>query len=217
MNQKNILIWTVVIIATFFLLLFAYKLTNGSTKTDFSQINQVRENDHIRWRIDKDSKNFLIEYSDIQCPACKNFHELLKTFEASSSPDFAITQKITLIYRHYPLYQIHKNSSNAAYAAEAAALQDKFWEMLDVLYDKQSEWSSLSDPKNYFINQAKSLKLDMEKFQKDIDSKQVKDKVQTDLTEAESIGVNSTPTFFINGKQVKVRSIDEFKQLLLSL
>ena len=89
--------------------------------------------------------------------------------------------------------------------------------MADALYNKQAEWSSLSDPKNYFINQAESLKLDTEKFQKDMDSKIVKDKVQANLTEAESIGVNATPTFFLNGKQVNLRSIDEFKKLLLSL
>lgn len=215
MNPKNILTWTGAIIVTFILLLFAYKLTNGSVTNDFQEINKVRASDHVKWS--KDNKNILIEYSDLQCPACKNFHELLKAFEATSSPDFAITQKITLIYRHYPLYQIHKNSSNAAYAAEAAALQDKFWEMLDVLYDKQSEWSNLSDPKDYFINLAKSLKLDMEKFQKDMDSKIVKDKVQADLTEDESVGINSTPTFFLNAKQIKVRSTEEFKNLLKNL
>jgi len=215
MNLKNILIWSGAIISTFILLLFAYKLTSTPIKTDFSEINKIRSDDHIKWS--KDNKNILVEYSDFQCPACKSFHEVLKSFEASSSPDFAITQKETLVFRCYPLYQIHKNSLNAAYAAEAAALQNKFWEMVDVLYDKQSEWSSLSDPKNYFINLAKSLKLDTEKFQKDMDSKEVKDKVQANLTEGKSIGISSTPTFFLNGKQVNVRSIDEFKKLLLSL
>jgi len=215
MNPKNILIWSGAIIATFILLFFAYKLTIAHVQTDFSEITKVRASDHTKWS--KDNKNVLVEYSDFQCPACKSFHEVLKSFEASSSPDFAITQKITLIFRYYPLYQIHKNSLNAAYAAEAAGLQNKFWEMADALYNKQAEWSSLSDPKNYFINQAESLKLDTEKFQKDMDSKIVKDKVQANLTEAESIGVNATPTFFLNGKQVNLRSIDEFKKLLLSL
>lgn len=216
MNTKNIIVWFGGILATFVLLFLVYKLTAGPQKTEFPEINQVRENDQVKWSKSKNS-NILVEYSDLQCPACKGFYDVLKTFEASSSPDFAITKKATLVFRHFPLYQIHKNAFNSAYAVEAAALQDKFWEMVDVLYNKQTEWSNLSNPKDYFINVAKSLGLDAEKFQKDMDSKEVKDKIQAHLTEGESIGVNSTPTFFLNGKQVTVRSIDEFKTLLKSL
>ena len=215
MNLKSILTWSGAIIATFVLLFFAYKLTNAPQKTDFPEINQVRAGDNTKWS--KTNKNILVEYSDIQCPACKSFHDTLKGFEASGSADFPITEKVTLVFRHFPLYQIHKNAFSAAYAAEAAGLQDKFWEMVDVLYNKQSEWSALSNPKDYFVNVAKSLGLDTEKLQKDTDSKAVKDKVQADLTEGETVGVNATPTFFLNGKRVEVRSIDEFKDLLKSL
>jgi len=105
----------------------------------------------------------------------------------------------------------------AAYAVEAAGIQNKFWEMTDVLFAKQNQWSNLSNPKNFFINIAKSLKLDVDKFEKDIDSQIVKDKVQSNLNEADSIGLNSTPTFFLNGKKVDVNTIDEFKNLLKSL
>jgi len=215
MNPKNILIWSGAIIATFILLFFAYKLTSAHVQTDFSEITKVRASDHTKWS--KDNKNVLVEYSDFQCPACKSFHEVLKSFEASSSPDFAITQKITLIFRYYPLYQIHKNSLNAAYAAEAAGLQGKFWEMGNKLFEKQDSWRSLSDPKNYFFNLASELKLDLVKFQKDLHSQSVKDKVQNDLSQGEKIGINETPTFFLNGKKVEVNNLNEFKQLLISL
>lgn len=215
MNTKNILIWIGGIAATFILLFFAYKLTAGPQKTEFPELNQVRKDDHVKWS--KESKNILVEYSDIQCPACKGFYDVLKTFESSGSADFVITQKTTLVFRHYPLYQLHKNAFVAAYAAEAAGLQGKFWEMVDLQFSKQTQWSSLPDPTNFFVDLAKGLKLDVEKFKKDVASSEVKNKVQANLTEGESIGVNATPTFFLNGKRVNARSIDEFKNLLKSL
>jgi len=217
MNLKNILIWAGAILGTFIILFFVYKLVNsGSPKvTEVKEINTVRNNDNVKWS--KENKNILVEYSDLQCPACKSFHDILKTFEASGSADFSITQKVTLVYRHFPLYSIHKNAFMAAYAVEAAGIQNKFWEMTDVLFAKQNQWSNLSNPKNFFINIAKSLKLDVDKFEKDIDSQIVKDKVQSNLNEADSIGLNSTPTFFLNGKKVDVNTIDEFKNLLKSL
>lgn len=218
MNQKNILIWSGSIIITFILLFFVYKLINNDTPpqvTEVKEINIVRESDNIKWS--KENKNILVDYSDFQCPACKTFHKILKSFEASTSPDFDITNKVTLVYRHFPLISIHQNSFTAAYAAEAAGLQNKFWEMADLLYEKQLEWSSLSNPKKYFLNLAKTLKLDIKKFSQDIESKIVKDKVQANLNEAESIGLNSTPTFFLNGKKVEVNTFDEFKNLLKSL
>lgn len=207
MNTKNILIWTGAVVGTFVVLFFVYKLVAGPQKTEFPEINQVRKNDQIKWSKSKDS-NILIEYSDLQCPACKGFHDILKTFEPKN---------VTLVFRHFPLYSIHKNAMTAAYAAEAAGLQGKFWEMVDVQFSKQSEWSILSNPKDYFVNVAKSLKLDTEKFKKDMDSEIVKNKVQADLTEGESIGINATPTFFLNGKKVNVNTFDEFKNLLNSL
>lgn len=216
MNTKNILIWVGGIVATFILLFVVYKITASPQKIDFSEINQVRSTDNIKWSTSKDS-NILVEYSDLQCPACKSFHDVLKTFEASNSPDLAITKKTTLVFRHFPLYQIHKNAYLSAYAAESAGLQNKYWEMVDVLFNKQTEWSPLSDPKEYFVTLAKSLELDVDKFKNDMDSENVKNKVQADLTEGESIGINSTPTFFLNGKKVNVNTFDEFKNLLKSL
>jgi len=85
------------------------------------------------------------------------------------------------------------------------------------LFEKQDSWRSLSDPKNYFFNLASELKFDLVKFQKDLHSQTVKDKVQNDLSQGEKIGINETPTFFLNGKKVEVNNLNEFKQLLISL
>lgn len=216
MNKNTIIISVVSILGTFLLLYGVYKLVNQPIQTDFPQSKQLKTNDHLKWSPEK--KNILVEYSDFQCPACKGTHEVLKTIEASGSADFVITKKITFVYRHFPLSQIHDKANVAAYAAEAAGKQNKFWEMADLLFDNQQTWKESSNPQQEdFVNYAKELKLDLEKFTKDINSPEVKNKVAEDSREAEQISVNSTPTFFLNGQKVIVNSYDEFKKLLINL
>ena len=209
MNNKNILLGIGGVIITFVLLFFAYKLTNTPVKTEFPEVNRIRSTDHVKWK--KDSKNILIEYSDLQCPACKSYNSFLLELEKEATPNAA------LVFRHYPLYQIHPNAFNAAYAAEAASLQGKFWEMESILYEKQSDWASLQNPNEFFVSVAKDLELDEEQFSKDMSSKEVKERVQIDLVEAEKIGINSTPTFVLNGVLVNVATFEEFKEFLMSL
>lgn len=209
MNTKNILIGTVSVIATFLLLFVVYKFTNTPTQTYFPETNQVRPDDHTKWK--SNQKNILTEYSDLQCPACRNFYLFLKDFEKTATPN------ATFVFRNFPLYQIHPHAYEAAYAAEAAGIQGKFWEMESLIYEKQPEWENAKDVPGYFVNLAKGLNLNIEKFKKDANSDAVKNMVANDLAEGEKIGINSTPTFFLNGKQVTANSYDEFKKLLLSL
>lgn len=209
MNNKNILIAVGAILGTFLLLFIAYKFTNVPQTTFFPELNKIREIDHVAWN--PKSKNILVEYSDLQCPACRGFKDFLAELEKTATPN------ASLVFRHMPLYQIHPNAFNAAYAAEAAAVQGKFWEMESALYDKQGEWSGLPNPKDYFVKLAEELKMDGEQFRKDIDSQKIKDRVQTDVAEAEKFGVNSTPTFFLNGTKLNLSTMDEFRNLLLSL
>jgi len=216
MNKNTIIISVISVLGTFVLLFGVFKLINQPVQTDFPQVKQLKANDHIKWSPEK--KNLLIEYSDFQCPACKNAHDILKTIEASGSADFEITKKVTFIYRHFPLFQIHNKANVADYAAEAAGKQDKFWEMADLLFDNQQTWKESNNlQQKDFTNYAKELKLDIDRFKKDSDSTEVKNRVSEDLREAEQMGVNSTPTFFLNGQKVNVNSFDELKQVLRSL
>lgn len=216
MNKKTVVIAVTSIVGTFFLLFGVYKLVNQPVQTDFPQAKQLKANDHIKWSPDK--KNLLIEYSDLQCPACKNAHNILRAIEASGSADFEIIKKVTFVYRHFPLFQIHDKAYIAAYASEAAGKQGKFWEMADLLFDNQQAWEKSSDPqKDYFLNYAKELKLNVEQFKKDSNSTETKNRVAQDLRDAEQMGIDSTPTFFLNGQKVDVNSFDEFKTMLKSL
>ena len=216
MNKNTIIISVISVLGTFLLLFGVYKLINQPVVADFPQTKQLKTSDHIKWSPDK--KNILVEYSDFQCPSCKSAHDFLKTVEASGSADFDITKKVTFVYRYFPLYQIHDKAKISAYVAEAAGIQGKFWEMSDLLFDNQQSWSASNDPqKEYFLNYAKELKLNIDQFKNDLNSAVVKDRVNSDLKEAEQIGVNSTPTFFLNGQKVDVNSYDEFKNLLKNL
>lgn len=215
MNKSTIIITIASIIGTFLLLFGVYKLVNQPVQTDFPQAKQLKVNDHIKWAPER--KNILVEYSDLQCPSCKGAHDFLKTIEASGSADFEITKKVTFVFRYFPLYQIHDKAYLSSYAAEAAGIQGKFWEMTDLLFNNQQTWSTSNNPKDFFLNYAEELKLDVDKFKKDSDSTEVKNRVSEDLREAEQMGVSSTPTFFLNGQKVDVNSYNEFKVKLKNL
>ena len=211
MNVKNAMIGLGAILGLFLILFVAYKLTNTPPADPkiIESATKVKSTDNVKWNLKSD--NVLIEYSDLQCPSCRSFNTFLKEIEKTATPNAAF------VFRNFPLAQLHPNAYTASYAAQAAALQGKFWEMEDALYEKQPEWSGLPNPRDYFIKLASDLKLDAEKFQKDMDSTEVRDKVQADLTEGESIGVNSTPSLYLNGNKVQVKTFEEFKDLLLSL
>ncbi len=212
MKQQSVLI-AVSVGALSFLLLIAYLLLNGTA--DYSELTRIKPDDHIKWS--KEKKHILIVYSDLQCPACKTFEEMFQTWEASNSPDFAITQKVTFVYRHFPLYQIHAQAFPAAYAVESASQQGKFFKMLSAVFTKQQELETTKNINQLMGAIAKQIGLDTEKLVSDMNSESVKNKVQNDLASAEKAGINSTPTFFLNGKKLNPMIPNDLKAQLQSL
>lgn len=157
----------------------------------------------------REAKIVLIEYSDFQCPACKTYHPLLKKL----TEEFG--DKIAFVYRFFPLRQIHKNADLASQAAQAAGLQGKFWEMHDLIFDHQRDWAEVPKADVFFIGYAESLALDMNKFKNDIDSEAVKKRVDGDYQGGIDAGINSTPTFYLNGKKMQnPRSYEEFSKII---
>ena len=151
----------------------------------------------------------LVEYSDFQCPACGAYYPIVKRV----SEEYG--DRIAIVYRNFPLTTIHKNAQRAAYAAEAAGEQGKFWEMHDKLFEGQKDWSEGGDPQKFFDAYATALDLDVERFKKDMDSQSVKDKVASDAESAERFEVQGTPTFFLNGKKLdSLRGFDDFKEVI---
>ncbi len=146
----------------------------------------------------------LIEYSDFQCPACAAHKPLLSQLLTE------FDGRLSLTYRHFPLSSIHNNAAASARASEAAGLQGKFWEMHNALFDNQSEWSETADPTELFIKYASGLGLDVARFQTDLNGDIASARVSADATEAASLNLNSTPTFFLNGRRILPRSYNDF-------
>lgn len=154
----------------------------------------------------------LVEYGDFECPACAAYFPLVNKLIT----DYG--DRVHFVFRNFPLYAIHPDAGVSAEAAEAAGRQGKYWEMFDLLYKNQATWAS-APPETvtakYFDGYASSLGLNLLKFHADMSSKTVADKIQTDVTSANSAQVDHTPTFFVNLKQVpNPSSYDEFKALL---
>jgi protein-disulfide isomerase len=113
--------------------------------------------------------------------------------------------RVIFVFRNFPLVQIHQNAMISAQAAEAAGLQGKYWEMHDLLYEKQTEWSNAAVDKvvaQHFQGYAQSLGLDVQKFLADIEGDAVKQKIEKDISAANAAEVDHTPTFFINLAQI---------------
>ncbi len=138
----------------------------------------------------------VVAYSDFQCPACLAYEPILKSLKTEFS------DRLTIVFRHYPLKSIHKYAEAAARASEAAQLQGQFWAMHDLLYDRQKSWTGSSDINETLAEYAAELNLDVEKFKTDYDSETVKARVNRDINDGLSLGVNGTPTFFLNGAKI---------------
>jgi protein-disulfide isomerase len=150
---------------------------------------------HVRG--DESAPVLIEEYGDFQCPPCGALYPVMKKVEGEMGT------RVKVIFRNYPLMKIHKNALDAARAAEAAGLQGKFWEMHDMLYEKQGEWSVMPDARPVFEEFARTLKLDVDRFRADLDGLPVNSRIRSDITRADSIGVKGTPTVFINGKELE--------------
>jgi protein-disulfide isomerase len=219
MSKNTILISIVSFLVIIGFLGIVYKTSGAGEGAIDGQVIQsaktVRPSDHIQWSPEK--KVILTEYSDQQCPACAAFHQELKGWEDARHPNHDIVKNVTLVYRHYPLFTIHKNSRAASYAVEAAGKQGKFFEYSDILFTKQPEWSELSNPKDMFLNYAKSIKLDTAQFEADMKSDAVVKTVQDDVALGNEGDVQGTPSFFLNGQKMQISTIDDFaKQLRAS-
>jgi protein-disulfide isomerase len=155
------------------------------------------------------AKVTLIEYADFQCPACAAYHPIVNQILS------AYGNKLFYAYRMFPLVNAHPNALISAQAAYAAYKQGAFFQYDDELFNKQTEWADLQDPKTTFTDYATLLKLDVNKFKADMLSDATQKYVQDSENEATSEGINQTPSFFINGNYIQnPNSYDDFKKLI---
>jgi len=144
----------------------------------------------------------LEEFGDFECPPCGVLHPILKGIETEYGP-----AKVRIIFREFPLVPNHVHALAAARAAEAAGLQGRFWEMHDMIYEHQKEWHEAFDVRPIFEGYAKNIGLDLKQFAGDINSEIVERRIFLDGKRAHSLGVQGTPTVFLNGNEVPFESL----------
>ncbi|HEX8684890.1 MAG TPA: thioredoxin domain-containing protein [Pyrinomonadaceae bacterium] len=138
----------------------------------------------------------LEEFADFQCPPCGRLHPGLKQVEEEYGA------RLRVVFRHLPLEGIHDHARGAAEAAEAAALQGKFWEMHDLLFERQGEWPLVEPARPVFVEYARRLGLDAERFARDLDAPQPRERVAADVRRADTARVAATPTLFLEGREL---------------
>lgn len=151
----------------------------------------------------------LVEYSDFQCPACAFYAPLVKQL-LTDVPEVALT------YRNFPLPQ-HANAELSARAAEAAGRQGHYWEMHDLLFAHQTDWAEKTNTETeaLFTGYATSLGVNATQFKKDLESPEIAAKVASDRQGGLDSGVNSTPSFFLNGTIINnPQTYDQFVGLI---
>jgi protein-disulfide isomerase len=138
----------------------------------------------------------LEEFGDFQCPPCgQMFPEVEKIRQEYGG-------QLRFIFREFPLVRVHPHALLAAHAAEAAGLQNKFWEMQRAIFENQRTWSPAQDPTAMFEDYARGAGLDVDRYRRDLGSSETDARVVADRERGQSIGVESTPTFFVNGRKV---------------
>ena len=161
----------------------------------------------------KDSKVVVIEYGDFQCPGCGNFHTNFEPLMEEYKDD------MTFVFRNFPLTSIHPNARAAAAAVEAAGLQDKYWEMWNLVFENQNAWSSsaASERDARFRSYAQELKLDMTKYEDAIASDKVSQKINFDQSLGKDNGVTGTPSLFVNGKEIPTEEYNSTETIRATL
>lgn len=163
---------------------------SGTTKVSPKLL--VRNNSHITGN--EKAKVTVVEFGDYECPACGAVYPVTKQLVSKYGT------KIRFVFRNFPLPQ-HPNAQIAAEAAEAAEKQGKFWQMHDLLYEKQQEWAESSSPINFFTTYAKRLGLNIDTFTKDVQNNAYSDIITQDQNDGNTLGVDATPTFYINNEK----------------
>ncbi|MCJ7805747.1 DsbA family protein [Patescibacteria group bacterium] len=201
--------------ATLIILFGGIFLMSRSNKSS-SNTSQVPANSQLLVRSDSyktatdsaSAKVTVVEFGDFECPACQEAHpvtkQMLKDYDG----------KVNFVFRNFPLPQ-HTKAQISSEAAEAAGAQDKYWEMYDKIYENPGEWENSESPLDVFSGYAKDIGLDVTKFENDVKANKFSNKIQQDMADGIALGINSTPTFYINGQQmVGVPDYSQLKQVI---
>lgn len=161
-------------------------------------VPQITEEGSIKVIGNQNAKVTVTEYSDFQCPLCHSFFvDSLPTILKS----YVDTGKVKFIYKHFPL-NIHPQAPAAALASECALEQGKFWEMHDLLFERQAQWSGQPSHLDMFKQMAAELNLNTDQFATCLDTKKLQKNVDIDYNESIAKNFRGTPMFLINDQMI---------------
>jgi len=209
--MKHVGIWAGVIFITLAIFwgLIVYVNASPTVPSSVASVmspKTVSENDIMLGSQDK-AEATLIEYADFQCSACSAMSQFVQQLHK----DFG--DKLLIVYRFFPLINSHQNAMLSSQAAFAAYKQNKFWEMSELLYKNQSSWSYDNDAQKTFVDYAKKLNLDIDRFVSDYNAESTKEFINAQREEGTSIDILYAPSIFINGKLIEnFRDYETFKQ-----
>lgn len=189
-KKNNKKMTTIIIILSCIILVYGIKLfTQSSAQKDFKSSKSSRIKGEAMAPIQ------IVEFIDFECPACAAGAKYLKKVMQKNP------SSIHLEMKYYPL-AMHKHGVISAKYAECAGKQGKFWEFHDYLIERQKLWHRLDDANPAFDVMAQDLKLDMEALKSCVESLATAKVIEKDKAEGRSIGIRSTPTYFVNGEIV---------------
>jgi len=157
---------------------------------------------------DESAKITIVEFSDFQCPYCAVSVQSIKQVREKYGA------QVRIAYRHFPLPN-HPGAIPAAKASLAAEKQGKFWAYHDLLMRRQEEWGKAPEPVKTFVEYARSLGLDAERFKRDLADPEFESIINRDLNLGKTLRIQATPTFFVNGVQVRgAVKLDYFSKVI---
>ena len=177
-------------------MLYRAKLPHPLTISDDKSVSREGDAESMHIRGNPEASVTLEEFGDFECPSCANLATFLDQLIKEYHP------RVRLIFRNFPL-PMHQFARDAALAAEAAGLQGRYWEMHDMLFREQPVWSSATDAGMLFDTYAETLRLDLNRFRRDVKSDIVRERIESDQARAKSLGVKVVPTLFIDKRVVE--------------
>lgn len=181
-----------------------FLLTKDQSAATMTDSGQVFEIDYSTGqKIGSESaKVKLVEYSDLQCPACKAYDPYVKQVIETHG------DKILFVYKHFPL-PMHLNARAASNFAEYGATQGKFWEVKDKLFETQEKWSGEKDPTVMFVEIGKEIGLDEAGVKAAVGGSLHNQTINGHISEGEKVMVNATPSFYLNGKLLQLQNFSD--------
>ena len=176
-------------------MLYRAKLPHPLTIPEDKSVSREGDAESKHVRGNANAQVTLEEFGDFQCPPCGSISDFLDELVKEYDPHLRI------VFRNLPL-EMHQHAREAALAAEAAGLQGRFWEMHDVLYREQATWSKADNPRELFDSYAGMIGLNVDQFKKEMEGEKARARVDSDQERANSLGVQMTPTVFINDHQM---------------